>query len=373
MPLPRVPVPLVALLAMLPSIVRADEPAAPKPPPPRIVGDDAPPLKVGRWVKGEPVENLDRGRVYVLDFWAPQLGACKVTIPHLSSVAAKFPAATFIGVCIDPASADGVADYVRQLGDKATYRFAVDAIGHTDGGEGHVGAMYADWLEPGELFTGQPLCCIVDADGTMQWIGSPMRVEAPLAKILAGTFDRDAARKEAVAAAAREERRDAATQEIRNALVARAAQTGSDADAYALREKIYSKYPETHAAALDAKFNQLLLAKKYDEAYAVADEAAAAATDQDAQLLNGLAWAIVDNEGVERRDLPRAHRYADRAVALTDGLNGAILDTLAKVVFLEGDVAKAIELQTRAIEYAGPRDEEQLRGTLLTYQAQLQK
>ena len=33
-------------------------------------GDAAPPLTIDKWVKGEPVEKFEKGRVYVVEFWA---------------------------------------------------------------------------------------------------------------------------------------------------------------------------------------------------------------------------------------------------------------------------------------------------------------
>ncbi|TAM98753.1 MAG: hypothetical protein EPN39_08380 [Chitinophagaceae bacterium] len=34
------------------------------------IGDTAPAIKVSRWVKGAPVQRFEKGKVYVLDFWA---------------------------------------------------------------------------------------------------------------------------------------------------------------------------------------------------------------------------------------------------------------------------------------------------------------
>ena len=34
------------------------------------IGDPAPPLKVEKWLKGGPLERFEKGKVYVLEFWA---------------------------------------------------------------------------------------------------------------------------------------------------------------------------------------------------------------------------------------------------------------------------------------------------------------
>lgn len=33
-------------------------------------GDPAPALKIDKWVKGQPVEAFEKGKVYVVEFWA---------------------------------------------------------------------------------------------------------------------------------------------------------------------------------------------------------------------------------------------------------------------------------------------------------------
>src|SRR5687768_10072414 len=34
------------------------------------VGDKAPPLSIEKWVKGEPITGFEKGRIYVVEFWA---------------------------------------------------------------------------------------------------------------------------------------------------------------------------------------------------------------------------------------------------------------------------------------------------------------
>jgi thiol-disulfide isomerase/thioredoxin len=396
MPSPRPTVVAAAfLLASLAQGVSRAQVAAPSRPAEekstlRIVGDDAPPLAVGRWLKGEPVENLDRGRVYVIDFWATRFGSHRATIPHLTQLAAKYPAVTFIGVALDAAVPDEVVAAVDALGDKAGYRMAVDALARPNPNEdgGLAGSMYVDWLDGPSGRPTPPLTYLVDADGTIAWIGSPMRLEEPLKQVLAGTYDRAKARAAAITEAAVEDRREAADLEYANAanggnvppqlrLRRQATAVNAIADAeladLALQERIYAKYPETRGAMLWAKFRRLMKAKQYDEAYKVADERAAADDADEAQVMNELAWCIVDDPSVEQRDLPRARRYAEKAAASSDHVNAAILDTLAKACFLQGEIDRAIELQSRAIELANVSEDDLLRGTLETYKAAKKK
>ena len=65
------------------------------------IGDPVPPFKVGRWLKGEPVAKLEKGKVYVIDFWGILCEPCIEAIPRVSALARKYGGrAMFIGVSL---------------------------------------------------------------------------------------------------------------------------------------------------------------------------------------------------------------------------------------------------------------------------------
>jgi hypothetical protein len=33
------------------------------------IGDTAPPLRIREWIKGTPIENFEKGKIYVVEFW----------------------------------------------------------------------------------------------------------------------------------------------------------------------------------------------------------------------------------------------------------------------------------------------------------------
>ena len=53
------------------------------------VGDKAPPLGKGQWVKGEPVKEFESGKVYVIENWATWCGPCIAAIPHVTEIQKK--------------------------------------------------------------------------------------------------------------------------------------------------------------------------------------------------------------------------------------------------------------------------------------------
>ena len=66
------------------------------------IGDPAPVLDISNWVKGSPVK-FEKDHAYVVEFWATWCGPCRINIPKLTALQARYPAnkLTVIGVSID--------------------------------------------------------------------------------------------------------------------------------------------------------------------------------------------------------------------------------------------------------------------------------
>jgi thiol-disulfide isomerase/thioredoxin len=259
------------------------------------VGDPAPPLKIAQWVKGEPVTSFEKGKTYVVEFWATWCGPCKRSIPHVSELQKQFAdkGVTMIGVSVWEREAGVVEPFVEKMGEKMAYR-----VGKDDGTpekKGQDGTMARTWMTAAGQ-SGIPAAFVVDGSGTIAWIGHPMNMDAPLAQIVAGKWD-----------VALEKKKQAREGALETALKSKDAKA-----ALPLIDEILAADPAREEELGALKFSLLLSDKRYDEGYAYGAKLIDGALKDSPQMLNMIAWTIVDPDeaGLERRDLPLASRRA---------------------------------------------------------------
>src|SRR5262249_43665797 len=132
------------------------------------VGDRAPALEVSEFVKGDPVARLERGKIYVIEFWATWCGPCRTIIPHLTKLQQQHKEVILIGVSAYERNPKGVKAFVDKMGDTMAYRVALDAV--PEGGDPRDGRMARAWMAAAEQWF-VPRAFIVNADGKVAWIG----------------------------------------------------------------------------------------------------------------------------------------------------------------------------------------------------------
>jgi tetratricopeptide (TPR) repeat protein len=236
------------------------------------------------------------------------------------------------------------------MGDRMTYTVAADETEPLGGG-----AMAAAWMEAAGR-GGIPVAFIVNGAGRVAWIGHPMYIDEPLAEVVAGTWDVDAAAREY----AHELRLKELTSEI-GRKVTKAKMKHDLVGALAIIEEALASEPALEANFGLEKYFLLLEGGRRADASAYGRRLVADVYAKDAPRLNMLAWTIVDPEGrYENGDLALAVVAAERAVELQKGEDAATLDTLALALFKTGKFARAVQLQEKAVKLAegGPLAEE---------------
>jgi thiol-disulfide isomerase/thioredoxin len=323
------------------------------------VGDPAPKLQASKWVQGDPVQEFERDKAYVVEFWATWCGPCVVSIPHVNDLHNKFKdkGLVVIGQDVWEQKQEAVAPFVKKMGDKMTYRVALDLVEGQD-----KGAMASTWMEAAGQ-DGIPTAFVVDKQGKIAWIGHPTKLREPLIEqVLEGNYDLRKATAEAEARAKNEQQVSALWSQFQRESRAREWDK-----AEATLAKMESLLPEEDRDNLvSSRFSLFLSRKDYKRAYALAKKFSE--ENQDAMALNELAWTIATRPGIER-DLDLAEKTATRANTASKGENAEVLDTLARVLFMKGQKAPAIELQEKAVALAQAGRQAQFQKVLDSYKA----
>ncbi len=310
------------------------------------IGDPAPKITVAEFVKGEPIKEFEKGKVYVVEFWATWCGPCKTSIPHLTAMQKAHKDARFLGVSVFEQDFSGVKPFVKEMGDKMDYTVATDSV--PEGKTGQEGAMGKDWmLASGE--GGIPTAFLVNGDGRIAWIGHPMELEKPLEKVLEGAWDLSAARDKREQAKAEELK----ITEIERSLL-KAQGEGTEALLKALDAAI-ADVPKLESSLALQKFLVLNKAKSTRaRALAYGSKLVDGLYKDEAQALATIAWSLVaPDEGKPEPDAAKLGlRAALRADEVVEKKDFSIADTLAKAYFVTGDTAKALSTQERALKLA---------------------
>jgi tetratricopeptide (TPR) repeat protein len=318
------------------------------------IGDPAPAMNPAEWIAGTPIRAFEPGQVYVVLFWATHSKWSADALATLAQVqraeaAAGHPvrcAAVSVWEVALAAPENDHAAVVRKYAEVngKDWPFAVAY-------DGDFGEMNQRWMHAADR-RWIPSAFVIGKDGKIAWIGHPMdereRLDAVVSQVVAGTWD--------PAAAAERAKRDATLRE--SLRIAQRAwdgsmRSGDSAEAMKRCEEMLSGNPSLGNTYLERTLEAVCLRdKKPAEAYAWLGRMADGALQENAAALNTAAWFILDHEGLETRDLDLAMRLAARASEVSKGRTSHIEDTLARAYYEKGDLDKAIEIQTKAVQLA---------------------
>lgn len=152
------------------------------------VGSIAPEIRYGTWLKGQKVDKLESGKIYVVEFWATWCGPCNAEMPHISELARQYQGkVTFASFDVWEGHGQNtpfvttqskVAKFVAAKGHNMDYNVATDSRDEF---------MAKNWLNTAGI-RGIPTAFIIK-DKQVVWIGHPSYLGDPLMQLVNGTYN----------------------------------------------------------------------------------------------------------------------------------------------------------------------------------------
>ncbi len=168
-----------------PEVVKSER-SVPNGNPSLAIGDVAPAIDIEHYIKGEGVTRFERGRVYVLEFWATWCGPCRSSIPHLSKLQKQYAGQEMVVIGVSREPLDVVVAFLKKKNRNG--RLWSDEIAYTLTTDPD-SSVSNDYMRAAGR-RGIPTAFIIGKDGRIEWIGHPMRMDDVLEAVLSDEWDR---------------------------------------------------------------------------------------------------------------------------------------------------------------------------------------
>ena len=330
------------------------------------IGSKAPELDIEHWMsdrEGEfkHVTKLESGKVYVIEFWATWCGPCVSAMPSISEMQEDYVDKNVQIISVSDEKLDTVEGFLKRKvsGGDGTFAELTSNYCLTVDPDGSVTEDY--FRAAGR--SGIPCAFIVGKTGLVEWIGHPMEMQTPLKKIVGDEWDLEAYKKEyqKEKELKAKQRKAQAKLQVKLQSLGQELQElmgdGKPKEAIALLDKALADddFEVAHDQLGAMRSHILIMEVGGSEAVKALDKLAEE-NSENPMLLNRVAWTLYEKyeeEGeLEKGLLVGATKAAEVAVKAAPE-EGAVLDTLAHLVYAGGDLDRAIELQEKAVKFAG--------------------
>lgn len=330
------------------------------------IGDAAPEIKAAKWFKGAPVTSFEKGKIYVVEFWATWCGPCKASIPHITKLAHKYKGEIiFIGMDASEKAAPLkeniklVDKFMLGMGEQMDYNVALDTEDKY---------MEKKWLSAAAQLS-IPVAFIVDKNAKIAWIGHPMYMEEILDQIYEGKYDGKSYAEKFGAEQAKNAgitTARAKLAEVGKALT-EAKKNKDDVKVIAECEALLVKYPELQKV-VDESYMPALLRVDPDKLYSIAKKAK---ETNSAERLQSVIL-FTSHKGLDKKFYDFSIEYLVPKIEKekNDKNNLNPLCWLEKNYELAGNMGKAIETTNRILNIAR-QDEEAYKIILQAYEKKL--
>ena len=326
---------LAAIISQAPAATQA-APAAPAAPTTLAlsIGSKAPIPEISDFVRGEKPTFFEPGKVYVIEFWATWCPPCRQSMPHLTKLAEDMKSKGVVIVGVSDEKVETVRTFLEkdEWKQKARYTLATDPDRST-----HKAYMEASGQG------GIPTAFIVK-EGVVQWIGHPMEMDAPLAKIVDGTWDPKTAKQSFEDAVAEEMKAMGRQNDMTKAIDSK----DWDKAVALIDAEIAASTGEEAMQSKVQKAQILLVAGRSEAAYALCAEL----IKEDPALRNFVATSVLHLPDVADRRVDLAITWLTDVTSAAGPANPQVLAELAYAWSLKGDFTKAADFMRRAIDTA---------------------